>query len=47
METDQGLYEEISNCLPTVIKIVIVGVTAANLIYLGHSVYCLYMPVLI
>lgn len=31
MKTDQDLYEEINNFLPTVLKIVIVGVSAANL----------------
>lgn len=47
MQTDQDLCEEINNFLPTVLRIVIVGVSAANLICLGHSVHCLYMPVLI
>lgn len=47
METDQDLYEEINYFLPAVIKIIIVGVSAANLICLGHPVHCLYMPVLI
>lgn len=47
MQTDQDLCEQINNFLPTVIEIVIVSVSAANLICLGHSVHCLYMPVLI